>query len=207
MFSLYDPPCALNRGLLEGKSCFTRATKAPWEVVGKVKHFFRSYAVNRHKMTTVTPSYHAEAYSPDDNRCGEDFGLASPGSPPPVCAFERQEDDRDENLTCTSSPPVRFRCRDVHFHHSHISTTDSTFVSFCTTRSGLGNLQKWTRWHGPPHLRTQRGSVNLRTLRIFDALVVNRSFRTIVAHPASPSQTAWGGCGCPQQHPISAHLS
>jgi hypothetical protein len=26
------------------------------------------YAINRHKMTTLTPSYHAEVYSPDDNR-------------------------------------------------------------------------------------------------------------------------------------------
>lgn len=26
------------------------------------------YSMNRHKMTTVTPSYHAESYSPDDNR-------------------------------------------------------------------------------------------------------------------------------------------
>lgn len=34
----------------------------------KVKRFFRMYSVNRHKMTTVTPSYHAESYSPDDNR-------------------------------------------------------------------------------------------------------------------------------------------
>ena len=25
-------------------------------------------AMNRHKMTTLTPSYHAENYSPDDNR-------------------------------------------------------------------------------------------------------------------------------------------
>ena len=24
--------------------------------------------MNRHKMTTLTPSYHAEDYSPDDNR-------------------------------------------------------------------------------------------------------------------------------------------
>lgn len=24
--------------------------------------------MNRHKMTTVTPAYHAESYSPDDNR-------------------------------------------------------------------------------------------------------------------------------------------
>jgi len=24
--------------------------------------------MNRHKMTTLTPSYHAENYSPDDNR-------------------------------------------------------------------------------------------------------------------------------------------
>ena len=40
----------------------------PHEVAEKVKHFFRYYAINRHKMTTLTPSYHAESYSPDDNR-------------------------------------------------------------------------------------------------------------------------------------------
>jgi len=38
------------------------------EVADKVKQFFRYYAINRHKMTTLTPSYHAEPYSPDDNR-------------------------------------------------------------------------------------------------------------------------------------------
>ncbi|OWA53461.1 Glutamine-dependent NAD(+) synthetase [Hypsibius exemplaris] len=41
---------------------------SPTEVAGKVKHFFRTYAINRHKMTTLTPAYHAERYSPDDNR-------------------------------------------------------------------------------------------------------------------------------------------
>ena len=38
------------------------------QVAQKVKRFFRMYSMNRHKMTTVTPSYHAESYSPDDNR-------------------------------------------------------------------------------------------------------------------------------------------
>lgn len=33
-----------------------------------MKHFFWMYSVNRHKMTTLTPAYHAESYSPDDNR-------------------------------------------------------------------------------------------------------------------------------------------
>ena len=28
----------------------------------------RYYAINRHKATTLTPAYHAESYSPDDNR-------------------------------------------------------------------------------------------------------------------------------------------
>ncbi|MCA9960238.1 MAG: NAD(+) synthase, partial [Anaerolineales bacterium] len=40
----------------------------PTEVAAKVKHFFYYYAINRHKMTVLTPSYHAESYSPDDNR-------------------------------------------------------------------------------------------------------------------------------------------
>lgn len=39
-----------------------------FQVAEKVKHFFRCYAINRHKMTVLTPSYHAESYSPDDNR-------------------------------------------------------------------------------------------------------------------------------------------
>ena len=40
----------------------------PGDIADKVKTFFKKYAINRHKMTTVTPAYHAEAYSPDDNR-------------------------------------------------------------------------------------------------------------------------------------------
>uniref|UniRef100_A0A3Q4GF27 Glutamine-dependent NAD(+) synthetase n=1 Tax=Neolamprologus brichardi TaxID=32507 RepID=A0A3Q4GF27_NEOBR len=45
-----------------------RDALSPSEVAQKVKRFFRMYSANRHKMTTVTPSYHAESYSPDDNR-------------------------------------------------------------------------------------------------------------------------------------------
>ncbi|ANB15267.1 glutamine-dependent NAD(+) synthetase [Sugiyamaella lignohabitans] len=40
----------------------------PAEIAVKVKRFFYFYAINRHKMTVLTPSYHAEQYSPDDNR-------------------------------------------------------------------------------------------------------------------------------------------
>jgi|TARA_R110002003_G_scaffold357_8_gene19143 NAD+ synthase (glutamine-hydrolysing) len=40
----------------------------PREVADKTKRFFHFYSINRHKMTTLTPAYHAEAYSPDDNR-------------------------------------------------------------------------------------------------------------------------------------------
>eukprot|EP00928_Gymnodinium_smaydae_P098103 TRINITY_DN9046_c0_g5_i1.p1 TRINITY_DN9046_c0_g5~~TRINITY_DN9046_c0_g5_i1.p1 ORF type:complete len:796 (-),score=201.07 TRINITY_DN9046_c0_g5_i1:86-2389(-) len=38
------------------------------KVAQKVKDFYFYHAINRHKMTTLTPSYHAENYSPDDNR-------------------------------------------------------------------------------------------------------------------------------------------
>ncbi|ODV88980.1 hypothetical protein CANCADRAFT_132553 [Tortispora caseinolytica NRRL Y-17796] len=40
----------------------------PEQVATKVKRFFYYYAVNRHKQTVLTPAYHAEQYSPDDNR-------------------------------------------------------------------------------------------------------------------------------------------
>jgi len=45
-----------------------RQNMTPEEVANKVKLFFRFYSINRHKMTVLTPSYHAETYSPDDNR-------------------------------------------------------------------------------------------------------------------------------------------
>ncbi|XP_056657118.1 glutamine-dependent NAD(+) synthetase [Monodelphis domestica] len=45
-----------------------KETCTPRQVAEKVKFFFRMYALNRHKMTILTPSYHAENYSPDDNR-------------------------------------------------------------------------------------------------------------------------------------------
>jgi len=38
------------------------------KVAQKVKDFFFYHAINRHKMTTLTPAYHAENYSPEDNR-------------------------------------------------------------------------------------------------------------------------------------------
>ncbi|RFU27523.1 hypothetical protein B7463_g8804, partial [Scytalidium lignicola] len=41
---------------------------SPQEIYQKVRWFFWNYGINRHKMTTLTPSYHAEQYSPDDNR-------------------------------------------------------------------------------------------------------------------------------------------
>jgi NAD+ synthase (glutamine-hydrolysing) len=44
------------------------ATKLPSVVATRVKTFFKFYAMNRHKLTVLTPSYHAEGYSPDDNR-------------------------------------------------------------------------------------------------------------------------------------------
>ena len=40
----------------------------PSVVATKVKRFFFYYSLNRHKMCTITPAYHAEGYSPDDNR-------------------------------------------------------------------------------------------------------------------------------------------
>ncbi|CAL3964520.1 unnamed protein product [Diplocarpon coronariae] len=38
------------------------------EIYQKVRFFTWNYAINRHKMTTITPAYHMEAYGVDDNR-------------------------------------------------------------------------------------------------------------------------------------------
>lgn len=43
--------------------CFGWGSKlSPSEVAEKVKHFFKYYSINRHKMTVLTPSYHAEVW-------------------------------------------------------------------------------------------------------------------------------------------------
>lgn len=41
----------------------------PAVIADKVKRFFRYYAMNRHKSTTVTPAIHAANDSNEDNRC------------------------------------------------------------------------------------------------------------------------------------------
>ena len=64
-------PVGMFRSLLaNGQLAVANGLKymSPKLLAEKVKRFFYFYAVNRHKMTTITPSYHAEGYSPDDNR-------------------------------------------------------------------------------------------------------------------------------------------
>ncbi len=40
----------------------------PEEIGRKVKHFYVSYASNRHKMSVLTPACHMENYGPEDHR-------------------------------------------------------------------------------------------------------------------------------------------
>ena len=60
--------------LQQGSYSMTRSLIHKWnhlspkEIAKKVKYFHMQHYKNRHKMTTLTPSYHAEQYSPDDNR-------------------------------------------------------------------------------------------------------------------------------------------
>lgn len=42
--------------------------RKPRDVAQKVLDFMRFYAMNRHKMTTMTPGLYLESYTPDDNR-------------------------------------------------------------------------------------------------------------------------------------------
>jgi len=56
-------PLSMYRALV-----WTWSHLSPTQVAEKVKSFFFYYAANRHKATTLTPAYHAESYSPDDNR-------------------------------------------------------------------------------------------------------------------------------------------
>ncbi|MCJ1223775.1 glutamine-dependent NAD(+) synthetase [Toensbergia leucococca] len=42
--------------------------RTPRQIYEKTRTFFYYYAINRHKMTVLTPSLHLESYGPDDNR-------------------------------------------------------------------------------------------------------------------------------------------
>ena len=72
---------------------------APGEVAAKVKKFFFYYSINRHKMTTLTPSYHAEQYSPDDNRYDHRQFLYN-------TAWKWQFEDMDAAVRCDERRPL-----------------------------------------------------------------------------------------------------
>ena len=55
------------RDMWTGSGAGSRGLQAR-QVGQKVKDFFYYYAVNRHKLTVLTPAYHAENYACDDNR-------------------------------------------------------------------------------------------------------------------------------------------
>ncbi|CAL5871294.1 uncharacterized protein PFLUO_LOCUS5544 [Penicillium psychrofluorescens] len=61
---------------------------SPREIYEKTRHFFYYYSINRHKMTTLTPSYHAEQYSPEDNR----HDMRQFLYPPFTWAYKKMED-------------------------------------------------------------------------------------------------------------------
>ncbi|CAG7980538.1 unnamed protein product [Penicillium salamii] len=62
---------------------------SPREIYEKTRHFFYYYSINRHKMTVITPSYHAEQYSPEDNR----HDLRQFLYPPFTWAYKKMEDN------------------------------------------------------------------------------------------------------------------
>ena len=61
-------PVSMYQKLEQEWGANTAKNLSPSAVAEKVKYFFKMYAINRHKQTILTPSYHAENYSPDDNR-------------------------------------------------------------------------------------------------------------------------------------------
>ena len=81
-------------------------------VAQKVKDFFFN-AINRYKMTTLTPSYHAENYSPDDNRFDLRPFLQNASFDAQFAAIDRAvaqakaEADEDGALTAGGAAPGR----------------------------------------------------------------------------------------------------
>ena len=83
-------PTQMFRKLLTTKEWCSK--HSPDVIAQKVKHFSISYCRNRHKSTVLTPSYHAEGYSPEDNR----FDLRPFLYPPLKRQFNKIDKDLEE---------------------------------------------------------------------------------------------------------------
>jgi len=85
------------------KLCVTWSHLEPRVVADKVKKFFIFYSINRHKMCTITPAYHAEGYSPDDNRFDLRQFLYNTRWPRQFKVIDDEVDDMEEELENDSS--------------------------------------------------------------------------------------------------------
>ncbi len=107
----------------------------------KVKLFWFEYARNRHKMTTLTPSYHAEGYSPDDNR----FDLR-PFLYPSRFPFQfRKIDELVQRLSPVSSQGLvgakeEKQTRDAHFIEA-LSLQSSLWICHCNAIKSIESIR------------------------------------------------------------------
>ena len=93
-------------GGAEGEAAAGEAAAAlpPLEVARRVKHFFACYAANRHKATVLPPSYHAESYSPDDNRFDHRQFLYNARWPWQFGAIDREAADAQRRWDAAAAP-------------------------------------------------------------------------------------------------------
>uniref|UniRef100_A0A7I4BDN0 Glutamine-dependent NAD(+) synthetase n=3 Tax=Physcomitrium patens TaxID=3218 RepID=A0A7I4BDN0_PHYPA len=114
----------------------------PAEVAQKVKDFFKYYSINRHKMTTLTPSYHAENYSPEDNRYDLRQFLYNTRWP---WQFRRIDQLVDKYETSMPEPLTEFR-QHMQPTAAEAAAPNSTGLGVPAASSGnpqaSGNLQK-----------------------------------------------------------------
>jgi NAD+ synthase (glutamine-hydrolysing) len=96
------------------------ADRKPRDVYKKVRDFMYYYAINRHKMTTITPGLYLESYTPDDNRYDLRPFLY------PRFAFEHR---KIENML-----------KKVSVHKSHVSSNPLTMV---TDGGGRSRCREW----------------------------------------------------------------
>lgn len=92
-------PYSLFCKLLENAENFNQPTN-PIIIANKVKRFFILHARNRHKQTVLTPSLHAESFSPDDNRFDQRQFLFDPN-------WSRQFKSIDERVAKEMEPKPR----------------------------------------------------------------------------------------------------
>ena len=167
------------------KLCDMWREHSPKVIADKVKHFFRCYAINRHKMTVLTPSYHAESYSPDDNRLVGKRGWN--GTLQDIIG-----DGRQDRMGSNRILQVRVRDKsDVKFNISSVRRQRRTWIAWWVAQDRKGSFRITQDWITQDRIGEDKvGQNNIGNSSVVKIYII-RPKPGPVANNATPRPSGW----------------